>query len=188
MPEVVLDTSSGEFSLDAVSGGVAAIIDMSWQLHMASTVYPRFVVVIDEPENHLHPSLQKIILPNLLDSFPQVQFIVATHNPFIVSSVSDSNVYVLDYNKEDQARVFSTKLDVVNKAGSSNEILRDVLGLQHTKPVWVEQKLNEIVERYSAQDITDADLKNLRADMKELGLDHLFPETMSRVLGRDDQT
>lgn len=188
MPEVVLDTSSGEFSLDAVSGGVAAIIDMSWQLHIASTVYPRFVVVIDEPENHLHPSLQKIILPNLLDSFPQVQFIVATHNPFIVSSVSDSNVYVLDYNKEDQARVFSTKLDVVNKAGSSNEILRDVLGLQHTKPVWVEQKLNEIVERYSAQDITDADLKNLRADMKELGLDHLFPETMSRVLGRDDQT
>ena len=52
MPEVVLDTNTGEFSLDAVSGGVAAIIDMSWQLHMASTVYPQFVVVIDEPENH----------------------------------------------------------------------------------------------------------------------------------------
>ena len=117
-----------------------------------------------------------------------MQFIVATHNPFIVSSVSDSNVYVLDYNEEEQPRVFSAKLDIVNKAGSSNEILRDVLGLQHTKPVWVEQKLNEIVERYSVQEITDAELRSLRADMKELGLDHLFPETMSRVLGRDDQT
>ena len=92
MPEVVLDTSSGEFSFDAVSGGLSAIIDMSWQLHMASIVNPKFVVVVDEPENHLHPTLQKTLLPNFLEAFPNAQFIIATHNPFVVGSVPDSGM------------------------------------------------------------------------------------------------
>ena len=181
MPEVVLDTSSGEFSFDAVSGGVSAIIDMSWQLHMASIVYPRFLVVIDEPENHLHPTLQKTLLPDFIEAFPSAQFIIATHNPFMVGSVSDSDVYVLDYNEEDPPRVISTKLDLINKAASSNEILREVLGLRHTKPVWVEQRIDALIEKYGAHVLSDIDLRALRDDMKELKLDHLFPETVSRL-------
>ena len=181
MPEVVLDTSTGEFSFDAVSGGVSAIIDMSWQLHMASIVYPRFVVVIDEPENHLHPTLQKTLLPNFIEAFPSAQFIVATHNPFMVGSVPESDVYVLDYNDEEPPRVVSSRLDLVNKAASSNDILREVLGLKHTKPVWVEQKIDALIEKYGEQTLSDSDLKALRNDMKELQLDHLFPETVSRI-------
>ena len=181
MPEVVLDTSSGEFSFDAVSGGVSAIIDLSWQLYMASMVYPRFVAVIDEPENHLHPTLQKTLLPDFIEAFPDVQFIIATHNPFMVSSVSDSNVYVLDYNMEQPTRVVSTKLDLVNKAASSSDILRDVLGLAHTKPVWVEKKIDALIEKYSSRTLTKSDLVELRNEMKSLRLDHLFPETLSRI-------
>ena len=181
MPEVVLDTSSGEFSFDAVSGGVSAIIDLSWQLYMASIVYPRFVAVIDEPENHLHPTLQKTLLPDFIEAFPDVQFIIATHNPFMVSSVPDSNVYILDYNMEQPTRVVSNKIDFVNKAASSNDILRDVLGLAHTKPVWVEEKIDALIEKYSSRTLTKSDLVELRSEMKNLRLDHLFPETLSRI-------
>ncbi|MDE0302181.1 MAG: AAA family ATPase [Gammaproteobacteria bacterium] len=185
MPEVVLDTSSGEFSFDAVSGGISAIIDMSWQLHMASKVNPQFVVVIDEPENHLHPTLQKTLLPNFVEAFPNAQFIIATHNPFMVGSVPDSNVYVLDYDEEKPSRVVSTKLDLINKAASSSEILREALGLSHTKPVWVEQRINELIEKYGERTLCDTDLKALREDMKELKLDHLFPETVLRIQGQE---
>ena len=181
MPEVVLDTSSGEFSFDAVSGGVSAIIDMSWQLHMASLVNPQFVVVIDEPENHLHPTLQRTLLPKFIETFPNAQFIIATHNPFMVGSVADSAVYVLDYNEEKPSRVVSAKLDLINRAASSNEILREVLGLTHTKPVWVEQKINELIDKYGDHALSDTDLQALREDMKELKLDHLFPETIARM-------
>lgn len=181
MPEVVLDTSSGEFSFDAVSGGLSAIIDMSWQLYMATIVNDRCVAVIDEPENHLHPTLQKTLLPDFIEAFPGVQFIVATHNPFIVGSVAESNVYVLDYNAEQPSRVVSTKLDLVNKAASSNEILRDVLGLTHTKPVWVEMKIDDLIDKYSSRTLTEDDFLDLRNEMKDIGLDHLFPETLSRL-------
>lgn len=55
----------------------------------------KFVIILDEPENHLHPELQRTLLPNLLNAFPNVQFIIATHNPFVISSVDKSQVYVL---------------------------------------------------------------------------------------------
>ena len=101
--EVVLITDSGDFMLDAVSGGIGALIELAWQIYMFSTKeVSEFVVLIDEVENHLHATMQRAILPDFLTAFPNVQFIVSTHNPLIVGSVKDSNVYVLKYNKNNK--------------------------------------------------------------------------------------
>ena len=54
------------------------------------------VVLVDEIENHLHLSLQKQILPLLEDLFPNIQFVVSTHSPFVLSSVSNAVVYDLE--------------------------------------------------------------------------------------------
>ena len=186
MPEVVLKTRSGNFSLDAVSGGISAILDLTWQIYMYSLEHEQFTVVIDEPENHLHPELQQTLLSNILKAFPESQFIIATHNPFMVSSVSDSNVYVLRFNEE--GRVFSESLDLVNKAGTANEILRDVLGLDFTLPVWASHRLDEIVNQYSSKILTEQSVSELRGELTELGLHHVLPETLSRIIdeAKDD--
>lgn len=179
VPDVLLETESGDFSFDAVSGGVAALIDIGWQVFMYSLLRERFVVVIDEPESHLHPELQQRIMPNLLEAFPQAQFIVASHNPFVVSSIPDSHVYVLDYDENN--KVNSTLLDLINKAGTSNDILRDVLGIDTTSPLWVEDKLKEIVERYSAIEISQESFSRLRVELEGLGLGKYIPETIAEV-------
>lgn len=54
------------------------------------------IVLIDEPEMHLHLELQERILPALLKMFPHVQFIVATHSPVVVSSIDDAIVFDLE--------------------------------------------------------------------------------------------
>ncbi len=41
------------------------------------------VVLIDEPETHLHPNWQKRLGFWLVAHFPNLQFIVTTHSPFI---------------------------------------------------------------------------------------------------------
>ncbi|MEQ9241719.1 AAA family ATPase [Roseovarius indicus] len=92
VPEVILSTKSGEFVLDAASGGVLKLFEITWQIYFQAQKQEEFVVTMDEPENHLHPSMQRTILVNLKKAFPKVQFIVVTHSPFIVSSVKDSNV------------------------------------------------------------------------------------------------
>jgi predicted ATPase len=180
VPDILLDTTSGVFSFDAVSGGVAAIIDLAWQIYMYRQLHHSFVVVIDEPETHLHPALQQRLIPDLLAAFPECQFIVATHNPFMVTSVIDSNVYVLTYNSAN--RVESSLLDTVNKAASADEVLRDVLGVPHTLPVWAHVRLQEVLAQFTQQPLSEDSLIALRKRMADLGLEHLFPSTLARVV------
>lgn len=54
------------------------------------------IVIIDEIETHLHVSLQKLILPFLINLFPRVQFIVTTHSPFVLTSLANSCILDLD--------------------------------------------------------------------------------------------
>lgn len=54
------------------------------------------IVLIDEIETHLHIELQKKILPFLAKVFPKIQFIVTTHSPFVLSSISNSIIYDLE--------------------------------------------------------------------------------------------
>ena len=75
-------------------------------------------------------------------------------------------------------------LDTVNKAGSANEILRDVLGLEFTMPVWVEAKLENLVERYSAKEFTNESLAELREELNSLGLAKHAPQTISKLAER----
>lgn len=179
IPEVMLCTKTGNFPIDAVSGGISSIIDITWQLYMFADTSESFVALIDEPENHLHPELQKSFLGNLIKAFPNVQFIVATHNPFMISAVKESNVYVLDYDEEH--KVFSTKLDYVNRAGTSNAILREVLGIDTSIPFWAENHLKHIVQEYLSKDFTQDNLDYLRREMGEIGLAEFIPDTISQI-------
>ena len=181
-PEVVLVTKTGNFALDGVSGGIASLIEICWQIYTYSIPNESYVVIIDEPENHLHPELQRSIMPSLLKAFPNVQFIVATHNPFVIGSSEQSKVYVLTYNENN--KVVSNRLDNFNKAGTANEILRDVLGIPVTMASWVEDRLNFIVRKYANKDISQENFDLMKNELKEIGLSSLIPESMAQVMVR----
>ena len=183
MPEVVLETKTGDFSLDAASGGIAALVDVAWQIYMRSRSDKIFTVLMDEPENHLHPRLQRSVLPGLLAAFPNAQFIVATHNPFVVTSVRDSNVIVLDFVDE---RVESTNLSDVNRSGTANQVLAEVLGVPFPAPLWVENEVDRIVDSARDQDLSTELLSSLRGQLSTIGLGYLFPEVVDRLLPADD--
>lgn len=54
------------------------------------------VVVIDEIDLSLHPTWQRKIVKILKELFPRVQFICATHSPFIIQSLDENELYSLD--------------------------------------------------------------------------------------------
>lgn len=181
MPDIVFVTDSGDFSLDAASGGVGALVGIAWQIFMYGDDKNGFVVTIDEPESHLHPSMQRELLPNLFRAFPNTQFIIATHSPFIATSSPDALVYALTFN--DDIRVDSMLLEKADLSGTANETLREILGVPLSIPVWVEDKLIEIVEKYKGQELSKKNLQQLRDELRENQLGLFFPEALSD-LGR----
>lgn len=181
--EVVLLTRSGPFLLDAVSGGVAALIELAWQIFMfVPPVQTPYAVVIDEPENHLHAAMQRRLMPSFVDAFPQAQFVIATHSPLIVGSVRDSNVYALRFTEDNE--VVSERLNLYDKAGSADEVLREVLDVEVSIPLWAENALDRIIEQFTAQPLTVESAKHLRVTMAEAGLLRWMPETLVRVADR----
>lgn len=54
------------------------------------------IIMIDEVDLYLHPHWQQHILTDLQHAFPEMQFIVTTHSPYIVQSVDSRNVITLD--------------------------------------------------------------------------------------------
>lgn len=188
--EIVLVTDSGDFMLDAVSGGVSAIIDLAWQIYTFTNKDDQhMIVLIDEVENHLHPNMQRSILPDLLAAFPNTQFIVSTHSPLVVGSVKNSNVYAFRHiqNEHQQFRVINEQLDLVNKAKSATEILNEVLGVPFTMPLWVENDLDRIVSRYSKEKIDEKTFDLMRSELSQIGLEEMMPIAMKKILKKDDK-
>src|SRR5699024_5376374 len=108
-----------------------------------------------------------------VEAFPRAQFIIATHSPFMVGSVRESNTYALrfsDETKYEDREVWATKLDFFETAGRAEEILNDVLGVDVTIPIWAEKELNNIISDLTDKKLTPELAKKLRERISKAGL------------------
>lgn len=177
--EVIIVSASGAFPLEAASGGLSAMLELAWQIFLRGRESPAFTVCIDEPENHLHPELQRMIMPGLLDAFPKATFIVATHSPFVVTSTPDSLVYALARFEDDEF-VSSRRIDSVNASGTADDTLQSVLGLNTPLALWAENALTTALSQLPDNPDT-ADLLALRRRLLDLGLDRQFPAAIAAI-------
>ena len=56
------------------------------------------IVLIDELDMHLHPKWQWNVLQALQETFPNIQFIIATHSPILISSCENGHLIKIDDN------------------------------------------------------------------------------------------
>ena len=96
-----------EFDFNTLSSGYSSILymlfDMMQQMQNEGGGFDytnEGIALIDEVEAHLHISLQKKILPFLTVFFPNVQFIVTTHSPFILQSLKNAVIFDLETKKK----------------------------------------------------------------------------------------
>ncbi|MBD5262644.1 MAG: AAA family ATPase [Bacteroides sp.] len=100
-------TQGKSFGFRELSDGFVAILDIVADLilrmqptgSISSNFNDPGIVLIDEVETHLHLQLQKEIMPLLTALFPNIQFIVTTHSPFVLNSLSNATAYDLEHQE-----------------------------------------------------------------------------------------
>lgn len=181
--DVVVETDRGEFPFDALSGGMASIVEIAWTLFNLDVERSEpIAVIIDEAENHLHAAMQRELLPRLQRAFPNAQVVVSTHSPLIASSVRDAYVYALQYGED--GYVESVRLDLDDWAGTASDVLRDVLGLDATIPVWAEDRLRQMAEKLSRSTASPDLVDEVYDELKQDGLEEFAPRVVTNI-GRD---
>ncbi|MCC6724335.1 MAG: AAA family ATPase, partial [Saprospiraceae bacterium] len=123
------------------------------------------VVLIDEIDLHLHPKWQRNIVGDLKRIFPNCQFIVTTHSPFIIQSLDvDDGIIRLDNEYEEVPE------DFVNQ--SIEDIVENMQGVEN--PQWSEKKtaMYEAAQQYfkTLEKLTvgedDAQIQKLREELE----------------------
>ena len=103
------------------------------------------VLLIDEIENHLHPTWQRRVIPALRKHFPGVQIFATTHSPFVVAGLKAGQVHLLERDE--------------NGVVSASTHDRDIVG-------WtIEQILHSVM---GVNALTDEDTANKAARLREL--------------------
>ena len=86
----------------------------------------RAPLLIDEIENHLHPTWQRRVIPALLRYFPGLQIFATTHSPFVVAGLKAGQVHLLEWHEDGITASTNTK----NIVGwTMDEILRTFMGV-----------------------------------------------------------
>ena len=100
---MVMTNSEGiDLEIDQLSGGYKAVLsviaDIAKRLSIANPessnpLEEEAVILIDELDLHLHPKWQKEIVADLKRTFPNCQFIISTHSPFIIQSLDADELF-----------------------------------------------------------------------------------------------
>lgn len=161
-------TEGKKFKFTEVSDGFAAVLDIVADLilkmqddnSLTRSYQKEGIVLIDEIETHLHLALQKVIMPLLTKVFPNIQFIITTHSPFVLSSMPNAVAYDLEHQEV---------LD--NLTEYSYESLAEGYFGVRTQSSYAEMQLETFKKLLAKEELSDADrveIKQLKSDFEKI--------------------
>lgn len=101
-PLVLQQLSDGERAFLAMLGDLVRRLALA-NPELEDPLQGHGVVLIDELELHLHPRWQREVVDKLRTNFPNIQFIVTTHSPFVIQSLRPGELIPLDPEFEQPA-------------------------------------------------------------------------------------
>ena len=161
---IVNQLSDGEKCLMAMVGDIARRMALANPL-LDNPLHGDGIVLIDEVDLHLHPLWQRMMIPRLLETFPNCQFLISTHSPHVLTHVQPQNIFML--HTEDGKFICEHPQESYGK--TSERILEDLMGLDTTRPDIVKNALKALFVRLQKGDIEQAknDIKLLQQEIGE---------------------
>ena len=128
------------------------------------------ILLIDEIENHLHPTWQRRVIPALLDKdhFPHLQIFATTHSPFVVAGLRAGQVHLLKRDENGAVTATTNTEDVIG--WTADEILRNMMGVEEpTDQLTVDRanRLRQLREKEILTPEEESEMNGLRRQVNE---------------------
>ncbi len=133
------------------------------------------VLLIDEIENHLHPTWQRRVIPALLKHFPALQIFATTHSPFVVAGLRAGQVHMLKRDHDGVVRASTNERDIVG--WTTDEILRTFMGVDEPTDQLTVDRSNRLRELRGKDDLTDAESDELAELRRQVNEDFISSST-----------
>lgn len=188
----ILQHGKEPFDFNTLSNGYQAVLDIILDIimRMQNQTQRSFdfnlpgIVLIDEIETHLHLELQKNIMPFLATIFPNIQFIVTSHSPFILNSIRNVVIYDLEKNLLVENGLDNVPYDGIVEGYFGADKLSDALKQKFEryktlvkKKCLSDEELNEIAElELYLDDIPDYLALGISTEYQELKLEFMNRE------------
>lgn len=142
-------------ALDQLSGGyrvmLALVIDLARRMAQANphrgkdAIDAVGVVLIDEIDLHLHPRWQQRVISDLRQTFPNLQFIVTTHSPQVLTTVKPEQILML----ERETGKVTVAVPTSSYGAKSGRLLTEIMGVEEQPPEDVVD-FTRLLNRYRA--------------------------------------
>lgn len=132
--------SSGEYQYAKIWGvleeyGVRVKMMTQGQKY-SEAIQPNLILLLDEPENYMHPEMCRTFIRNLnvllskRNPNTELQVLISTHSPFMLSDVMASQVIKMDY--DENGKCVMSKSEKPYYAANIHSIMADGFFLEYT--------------------------------------------------------
>lgn len=175
MQEITVENDQTKVSVSLLSDGVKNMLAMVGDIaYRCAKLNPHLsinsnqssgIVLIDEVDMHLHPSWQQSVLKSLRDIFPNIQFIITTHSPQVLSTVNKDNIRIIDPS------LTKALIPDINPYGQTSVVaLEDIMNVKSTPTAVVEEAklLDEYLRVVNSGDIYNEQLPKMRDRLEQV--------------------
>lgn len=150
-PTLCVKWANTELPFDLLPDGLRSIIGWlvdavvaleAWLQGQGDLSGTEAVFLLDEVESHLHPVWQRRILPAFQRLFPKAQIFVATHSPFVISSLNHGWIHKLTLENDGHVKV--VKPEPASLGDSYIYVLEEIMGL----PQWYDPETEELLAKF----------------------------------------
>ena len=138
------------------------------------------IMLVDEIDLHLHPSWQQRVLSDLMQTFPNTQFIVTTHSPQVLTTVKSESIRLLTKDREDKWMA-STPAEQTRGVESADAL--SIMGVDPVPPVEEAKQLEDyraLIENSEHRTEEGQSLRN--AIVQHFGADHPLIRDCDRLI------
>ena len=132
--------SSGEYQYAKIWGVleeyVVRVKMMTQGQKYSEAIQPNLILLLDEPENYMHPEMCRTFIRNLnvllskRNPNTELQVLISTHSPFMLSDVMASQVIKMDYDENGKCVISESKKPYY--AANIHSIMADGFFLEYT--------------------------------------------------------